>query len=241
VIVMSLDLALQQLVAFRRVGIPLVTVDVSAPGVPHTITDDVTGGRLATAHLLGLGHRRIAFVGDSNAGRVGLRFGSSRRRLEGYRRELRAAGLWPDPDLVRTGPHGAAVAAALTGQLLALPDPPTAIFAASDTQAIGALSAADRAGISVPDRLSVIGFDDIESAALFGLSTVCQPLKLSGAEASRRLCALVRREQVRPLRQMLSLRVVHRASSAAPAVTGAAPHVRPPRPRSQVPTPLEGR
>jgi DNA-binding LacI/PurR family transcriptional regulator len=214
VVVMSLPMPAEQLAAFRRAGTPLVTADVAAAGVPQTITDDIAGGRLATAHLLALGHRRIGFVGDSTLGvDASLGFASSRRRMEGYRRELTAAACF-DPDLVRLGPHGAAEAADLAGQLLALPEPPTAIFAASDTQAIGVLSAAGRACLVVPDTLSVVGFDDIETAALLGLSTVRQPLRLSGAEAARRLCALLRGEQVRPLLQRLSLSMEQRASSA---------------------------
>jgi hypothetical protein len=79
---------------------------------------------------------------------------------------------------------------------------------------MGVLTAADRCGIAVPGQLSVIGFDDIESAALLGLSTVRQPLENSGAEGARRLCALLRGERVRPLRQQLALEVVQRASTA---------------------------
>src|SRR5271165_1943958 len=91
---------------------------------------------------------------------------------------------------------------------------------ASDTQAMGVLNAADRCGIPVPGRLSVIGFDDTESAALLGLSTVRQPLEDSGAEGARRLCALLRQERVSPLRQQLALEVVHRSSTACFRVTG---------------------
>jgi Periplasmic binding protein-like domain len=72
----------------------------------------------------------------------------------------------------------------------------------------------------VPGQLSVIGFDDIESAALLGLSTVRQPLEHSGAEGARRLCALLRGERVTPLRQQLALEVVHRSSTAGFHVTG---------------------
>jgi len=224
VIVMSLQMGSEQLAAFGRSGIPLSTVDVGAQGVPQTVTDDIAGGRLATAHLLSLGHRRIAFVGDSaEPADVSLGFCSSRRRLEGYRRELAAARADLDPELVRLGPHGPGEAAEAASQLLALPDPPTAIFAASDTQAMGVLSAAERAGLRVPGELSVVGFDDIEPAALLGLSTVRQPLRLSGAEAAGRLCALLRDEQVTPLRQTLTLSVVQRRSSARPAARSAAP------------------
>ena len=221
-IIVSIRLAKSRVAAFRRGSIPLVTVDAVAPGVPQTIIDDVAGGRLATAHLLGLGHRRIGFVGDppDRGTEQGMGFSSSRLRLLGYRRELAAAGVVPDPGLVRLGPHSATVAADLAGQLLRLADPPTAIFAASDTQAMGVLSAAEQHGFPVPGQLSVVGFDDIESSVLLNLSTVRQPLEQSGAEGARRLCVLLRGGRVRPLRQLLPLRMVQRMSSAALAREG---------------------
>jgi DNA-binding LacI/PurR family transcriptional regulator len=110
-----------------------------------------------------------------------------------------------------------------------MPLPPSAIFAASDTQAIGVLAAADRLGVPVPDQLSVVGFDDIESAAFLGLSTVRQPLAHSGAVGARRLCVLLRGERVLPLRQELPLELIARASSAAYV---AASHPAPKRPEA---------
>lgn len=220
VIIVSIRLAKDRVAAFRRGSIPIVSVDAVAPGVPQTVIDDVAGGRLATAHLLSLGHRRIGFVGDL-VGRgtdQDLGFISSRSRLQGYRRELAVAGIDFDPGLVRVGPHDAAVAAGLAGQLMRLPDPPTAIFAASDTQAMGVLSAAEQSGFPVPGGLSVVGFDDIESTALLNLSTVHQPLEQSGAEGARRLCALLLGARIRPLRQLLPLRLVQRGSSARPSL-----------------------
>jgi DNA-binding LacI/PurR family transcriptional regulator len=223
VIVVSLRLSLQWLASFRRAGVPLVAVDVAFKGVPHTVIDDVAGGRLATGHLLSLGHRRIGFVGDTRRLAAGLDLGftASHHRLCGYQEALRDAGVGYDPGLVRRGPHGAANAEALATELLSLPDPPSAIFAASDTQAMGVLAAADRAGRLVPGDLSVIGFDDIGSAMLLGLSTVRQPLEDSGAEAARRLCSLLRGEPIGPLRQQLPLEVVHRSSTAR--LRGSAP------------------
>jgi DNA-binding LacI/PurR family transcriptional regulator len=220
-IVVSLWLAAEQAEAFRRSRLPLVTIDVAIAGVPHTLVDDVAGGRLATEYLLALGHRRIGFVGDTMrgaqaAGRLRLGFVSSQRRLAGYRQALAAAGLDIDPGLVRRGPYGPANAEALACELLALPVPPTAVFATSDTQAIGVLAAADRCGVRVPADLSVLGFDDIESAALLGLSTVHQPLWDSGAEAARRLCALLRGERVLPVLQRLPLSVVARSTTGQP-------------------------
>ena len=146
VIVVSLRLSRQWLASFRRAGVPLVAVDAVLTGVPHTVTDDVAGGRMATEHLLLLGHRRIGFVGDVRhpTARTDLGFTASQQRLCGYQVALQNAGIGYDTGLVRRGPHGAANAEALAAELLALPDPPSAIFAASDTQAMGVLAAADR-------------------------------------------------------------------------------------------------
>jgi DNA-binding LacI/PurR family transcriptional regulator len=184
--------------------------------VPQTVIDDAAGGQLATGHLIALGHRRIGFVGDMPFGRppAGLGFTSSAHRLRGYKQALATAGIDVEPGLIRRGPHDAAVAAEQAAELLKSPHPPSAIFAASDTQAIGVLAAADRLDVAVPERLSVTGFDDIESAAFLGLSTVRQPLALSGAEGARRLCALLRGEKVRPVRQELPIELMARDSSA---------------------------
>ncbi len=228
VLVMSLSLSRAQLAAFRKAGLPVAAVDVAVRGVPHTIIDDVAGGQLATSHLLSLGHRRIGFIGDRvpdavASGSVASGRTASARRLAGYRQALAAAGVAADDKLIRLGPHGPASAQALAAELLELPDPPSAIFAASDTQAMGVLAAADRSGAQVPRHLSVIGFDDIQPAALLGLSTVRQPLERSGAEGAERLCALLRGERIRPLRQVLEVQVVPRASSGRPGTRPGGP------------------
>ena len=150
--------------AFLSVGAPVVLVDADHPRLPRVVIDDIAGGALATQHLLDLGHERIAFVGDTNDPRYG--FVASGRRLEGHGQALAAAGIARDPELERFGPHGRQVAHRLTTELLSLPEPPTAIFAASDTQALGVLEAAGYEGVAVPDDLSVIGFDDLEVVPL---------------------------------------------------------------------------
>ena len=219
-VVVSLRLSTEHLAALRSSSVPLTMVDTEAPGVPCTVVDDIRGGSLATEHLISLGHRRIGFVGDSPAD--GLGFISTRRRLLGYRRTLSRHRLCYDPAIVRLGRHSASVAASMAQELLDLPEPPTAIFAASDTQALGVLAAAEKSGHSVPADLSVIGYDDIESAAQLGLSTVHQPLAESGARGAIRLCALIRGQLVRPLREELPVSVVPRSSSAMHAVAGVA-------------------
>ena len=221
-VVMSLRLSRGHLAVLRGNHLPLAMVDTEAPGVPSTVINDIHGGWLATQHLIGLGHRRIGFVGDTHTHTRAMGFLSNRRRLLGYRRALGEQGLGYDPELVRLGEHSAAGAAAVTVELLKLPDPPTAIFAASDTQALGVLSAAESCGRCVPEELSVIGFDDIDAAAQLGLSTVHQPLTESGARGAARLCAQIKGQLVRPLREELPLSVVARASSAARVAVGAA-------------------
>jgi DNA-binding LacI/PurR family transcriptional regulator len=218
VLAISLPLSRAQVTQLGRAGVALASIDGSAAGVPQTVIDNVAGGRLAADHLIGLGHRRIGFVGDTPSATppAGLGFTSSAHRLRGYRQALTEAGIGVDAGLVCLGSHDAATAAEHAARLLKSADPPTAIFAASDTQAIGVLAAADRLGVAVPDQLSVIGFDDIESAALLGLSTVRQPLERSGAEGARRLCALLRGERPAPYRQELPIELVARASTARP-------------------------
>jgi LacI family transcriptional regulator len=145
--------------AFMRAGAPVVVLDAFHPRLPCLTIDDVAGGMLATQHLIDLGHERIAFIGDRPD--PGLGFVSSDRRRDGYRRALELAGIAARPELERVGPHGRLVAHRLTRELLALDEPPTAIFAASDTQALGVLEAAGAEGVEVPDDLSVVGFDDL--------------------------------------------------------------------------------
>src|SRR5262249_53136202 len=138
--VFSLRLAAAQLAAFKRAHVPLSMVDVDAAGVPGTGIDDVDGGRLATAHLLMPVARAIGFVGDRCAGGLGFRCGRGRRT--GSSRALEGAGIAVDPARVQSGAASWAAATALARVLLGSRDPPTAIFAASDTQAMGVLAAA---------------------------------------------------------------------------------------------------
>jgi LacI family transcriptional regulator, galactose operon repressor len=185
VIVISLPLTVAEARAMGRDGLPAVLVDVANSDLPHVAIDDVEGGAIATRHLLDAGHHQIAFVGDVKDIEFG--FASSERRLEGFQSALCDAGVALPPGYVKRGPFGRASASRLARQLLALRRRPTAIFAASDVQAFGVLDAAARAGLAVPEDLSVIGFDDIELASAIGLTTVRQPLRESGQAGARLL------------------------------------------------------
>jgi DNA-binding LacI/PurR family transcriptional regulator len=177
-LVMSLEPPPDDLARLSSAGMPIVLVDSRGGGVPMVLTDDVEGGRLATQHLIDLGHRRIAFMGDHPDNIFG--FPSSPARERGYLECLLAAGIDPDPALIRHGPHDREVAQHLGTELLLLADPPTAIFASSDVQALGVVAAARALDRRVPEDLSVVGFDDIEVAGYAGLTTVHQPLFDSG-------------------------------------------------------------
>ena len=116
-------------------------------------------------------------------------------------------------EYIREGTRLPNVARAIATELLSLPERPTAVFAASDTQAIGVLEAARTLGIDVPGELSVVGFDDIEVAAYVGLTTVRQPLVESGRRGARLLLDVLAGRQVAPLRELLPLELVVRGTT----------------------------
>jgi DNA-binding LacI/PurR family transcriptional regulator len=202
-----------EIARFKAASVPVVLVDCEHPELPGVAIDDVEGGRLAAEHLLALGHRRIAYVGDDEDAPFG--FTSSARRRVGAAAACEQAGA---DLLVRRGPHGRESARALAADLLALPERPTAIFAGSDTQALGVLEAAEAAGLAVPDELSVMGFDDIEVARYVGLTTIAQPLEQSGTSGARLLLDAL--EGLPSHSERLDLRLVVRATTAPPPSAG---------------------
>ena len=198
---------------FQRSGVPTVMMDARHPEVPHVVVDDVAGGSLATNHLLGLGHTQIAFLGDAypNA----FNFTSSYHRYTGYQRALAEASVDPQPEYYVAGEHGRDVARELTYQLLSLQQPPTAIVAASDTQAMGALEAARERDIPVPEALSVIGYDDIKIAEYLDLTTIHQPLFESGWQATHLLFQLIQGASPETLCE-LPIKLMARGTTAPP-------------------------
>jgi len=184
-LVMSLPAAGHDLDRLRRARVPVVLVDSHGDDVTVVRTDDRVGGRMATEHLVELGHRRIAFIGEDPGNSFG--FTATVDRERGYRDVLLDRGVAVRDSWVRHGPHDHGVAQSITEELVALPEPPSAIFASSDVQALGVLAGAAARGLRVPQDLSVIGFDDIELASYAGLTTVRQPLFDSGYLAVRLL------------------------------------------------------
>ena len=158
--------------------LPVVFLDVAPEGFPSVDIDNTAGGRIATEHLLEFGHTELGFIGDLPEPE--FEFTSSARRLTGFLDACAAAGVGQNLDWVMRVAHAREAAAVGAEAMLRGAKRPTAIFAASDTQALGVLDAARRLGLSVPGDLSVMGFDDLEFAELVGLSTVHQPLVESG-------------------------------------------------------------
>jgi LacI family transcriptional regulator len=139
------------------------------------------GARDAVAHLIGLGHRRIALINGQ------LQMEAAQARRNGYKQGLLEAGIPIDDELMVDGHYSEPAAYQATLRLLDLPSPPTAIFSASDSMALGALRAIRDRGLIVPDDVAVIGFDDLPMAAYASppLTSVRQPISEMGAHAVR--------------------------------------------------------
>ena len=195
-------------------GVPVVLLDRDHPTLPALTIDDREGGRMAARYLIGLGHRRLAFLGDEEGNEFG--FDSSAHRREGFEQAVAAAGLTLPPEWSLRRPHSHDAAREGAAALLAGADRPTAIFATSDVQAIGVLEAAQAAGIAVPGELSVMGFDDVEAAGYLGLTTIAQPLEESGALGAELLLRALAGEPVE--RRRLPLAIVERATTGTPGL-----------------------
>jgi len=193
VMLVAIPLAGADLAAVTKPGIPGVTVSsgTPVPGWPAIRIDDEAAARTATEHLLALGHRRIAHISGDSADELAYLTHILRRR--GYQEALRAAGIRPDPALDIEAPFTVAGGERATALLLERDEPPTAIFAACDEMAMGALAALREAGLAAPRDISVIGVDDHDLASAVGLSTVAQPAADQGRLAAdtllRILCA----------------------------------------------------
>jgi LacI family transcriptional regulator len=210
-IVMALPLGDEMAQRLRANGLETVLVEWGHPSFSGVEIDDRAGGRMVARYLIERGHRRFGFVGDADVPDYAIY--TSERRLEGYCQALREAGLALAPEYIALGPHGLEHARRLAHRLLGLPAPPTAIFAPSDTQALGVLKAARERGVAVPRDLAVVGFDDVEIADYIGLTTVRQPLEESGRVAMELLLARLVDPARPPQRVTLPLTLVQRETT----------------------------
>jgi DNA-binding LacI/PurR family transcriptional regulator len=193
----------------------LPVVLINCPAYPHSVSaDNLWGAREAMEHLVSLGHRRVAYVSNP------LSYNANLERLAGYQAVLAQAGVAPNDSLIVEGDGGMARGAEAMQQLLALSQPPTAVFCFNDMTAMGVMRALSLAGLEVPGDCSVVGFDDLELAAYCcpPLTTVRQPRRQMGEQAMHMLLALVE-ERTAPGAEMLRTELVVR-STTGPAPPG---------------------
>jgi LacI family transcriptional regulator len=213
VILVTSELTMPQLRQVRDEGIPLVVVDpvnLPEPDLPSVGATNWAGGLAATDHLLSLGHRRIGAI----TGPPG--YLCSRARIDGYRSALDRLGARFDQRLVRHGDFQHEGGFRRGGELLDLAEPPTAIFAGSDQQALGVYEAARQRGLRIPQDLSVVGFDDLPAARWVSppLTTVRQPLADMGRVAAEMLGSLIEGIPLRSQRVELATELIVRESTA---------------------------
>ena len=197
---------------------PVVTIDPNNE-CPDCLTISATnhaGALAAMEHLIDLGHRRIGFI----SGRLDLQ--SANHRLRGYRDALRQANIPQDEALIEVGDFSQETGRVCAQRLLSLADPPTAIFAANDQSAIGAIEAAHGMGLHVPDELSVVGFDNIPEAAYCNpaLTTVDQFISKMGQVATEMLIGLVQGEPLEVDLHLIPTQLIVRDSCRAVAGNG---------------------
>lgn len=186
-----------------------INFDARAMKLPIVAVENRIGARTAVEHLLSLGHRRIAFIAGTNG------TGQSAERQAGYLEALGAAGIAQDPALIVGGSFIQTGGYAAAEQLLALPEPPTAIFAANDDMAFGAIDAIHSKGMHVPEHLSVIGFDDIPTSSYVfpPLTTMRQPLAEMSACAVAELVSLIGGGEIQAKKIAFPMELVLRGST----------------------------
>lgn len=188
-----------------------VSIEVTHSSFSSIEIDDQQGGRLAAEYFIKKGHTRLGFIGDSNLPEYA--FPTSDRRLAGYRAAIYAAGFELEHSHIALAAQSIENARQCMNRLLDLPQPPTAVFCASDTQAMGALKAARARGMCVPQDVAIMGFDDLDIADYIGLTTIRQHLEESGRMAVELLLSRLE-NRTRPIKNVrLTLEVVERETA----------------------------
>jgi LacI family transcriptional regulator len=179
-------------------------------------TDDLGAGRLATNHLISLGHRRIAHISFAP-----LSYLAAKSRFEGYRQALKKAGITFHKELLAIGNFSSQSGFDAMNQILQSHATPTAVFASNDTIALGAMAAIRAAGVKVPADIAVVGFDDLPFAAFTNpsLTTVRSPASELGEHATRAAIDLLRGKPVGIQHRVVPLEFIVRESSGNPIST----------------------
>ncbi|MCT1478152.1 LacI family DNA-binding transcriptional regulator [Microbacterium sp. p3-SID336] len=214
IIAVGIQPSARELERLQRTGLPLVSVGPYSEGSSAVSIDDVDAARIATEHLIDLGHTDIVFMGGAtDSGEAS--FGAT-RRAEGYRDALAAAGLSSHERVIGAAPSMPGGYTAAAGLLGDRRHRPTAIVGVCDEAAIGAVIAARRLGIAVPTELSVVGIDDHEHADMFALTTIGQSPREQGHEAVRLLTRRMEEPDAPIEHVSAASTLVVRSSTAAP-------------------------
>jgi DNA-binding LacI/PurR family transcriptional regulator len=209
-VIMSLPIGDAEAHRLLEHNIPTVLIEYPHPDLNSVEIDDAEGGRLAAQYLLKKGHRRIAFLGDTDLPEYAIHPVSL--RLMGFRQTLNEAGIIIPEQLVRLAPYTQEQTRQVASELLSLDEPPTAIFAATDFQALGVLKAARQLQVRVPGDLAVIGFDDLDMAEYADLTTIRQHLDESGRLAVEILISHIA-DPARPSQHVhIPLSIIERAT-----------------------------
>jgi DNA-binding LacI/PurR family transcriptional regulator len=192
-------------------GLPTMLVEYPHPRLNFVEIDDVQGGYMAATYLLKKGHRRIAFLGDTDLPEYAIHPVSL--RLIGFRQALEETGIDLPDMFVRLAPYSQEQTRQVARELLSLPRPPTAIFAATDFQALGVLKVARQLNVGVPEQLAVIGFDDLDMAEYADLTTISQHLDESGRLAVEILIAQIESPSQLPRHVKIPLNIIERTTA----------------------------
>jgi len=191
-------------------GMPVVVCDRELPGVgvDTVIADNVESGHQATEHLIGLRHHRIGCIAGPQM------LGISKKRVEGYKRALEEHGIPLREELIARGDFRCGGGYEAMRELLALDEPPTAVFACNDLMAIGAICAASQKRLRIPQDVAIVGCDDIALASFTNssLTTVAQPKQEMGAAAVEMLVERIGDKGKPPTRKLLPTKLVLRDS-----------------------------
>lgn len=180
-IIMSLAISEAQAQHLSKNQLETVLIEYPHTGFSTVEIDDVQGGKMAAAYLAQKGHRRIAFLGDTNLPEYAIHPIS--QRLVGFRHKLQELGIPLPDEYVRLASYSLEQARQVAAEFLNLSVPPTAIFSATDLQAMGVIMVARQMGLNIPADLAVMGFDNLDMAELMELTTIQQPLDESGRVA----------------------------------------------------------
>jgi DNA-binding LacI/PurR family transcriptional regulator len=192
-------------------GLPTVLIEYPNPRLNCVEIDDVRGGYMVATYLLKKSHRRIAFLGDTDLPEYAINPVSL--RLSGFRQALKESGIELPDTFVRLAPYSQEQTRQVARELLSLPEPPTAIFAATDFQALGVLKAAHQLNVGVPEQLAVIGFDDLDMAEYADLTTISQHLDESGGLAVEILLAQMGSSSQLPRHVKIPLTLIERKTA----------------------------